>query len=379
MWLSCARIYNFDPKCRDAYGRPLALDECIRLLDFFIGFACGLLQLKPISVSGVYIPGIAAHFAISRDLSNFRMASNHECIKYILKGYEKMWTKRHPDHQKAKIPFTMILAQQAEDFLRAGSIHIPGFYTTRVDHHADMDIRRLSCALMFGIFFLLRKGEFLPHPDKQPISNHIMLRSNLRFLNDDQSEIPYGSIGKARAYWLSITIVFSKTDQTGRGRIVTHYVDTTQPRYCIVQRMEAYIASSRDLYHAAHNDPLFHIPGFATLTTGCITTLMRTTCRLLGLPDDKISAHSLRYGGATTLAAAGFPEYIIAFYGGWAPNSSAMRTYIQVTPDTVKKVSHHMSHVQASLAVQSVVNHLIASRVPVWLDMPPPRRRSRHN
>ena len=51
---------------------------------------------------------------------------------------------------------------------------------------------------------------------------------------------------------------------------------------------------------------------------------MRATCTLVRLPADKISAHSLRYGGSTTLAAAGYPEYIIAFYGGWAEGSKAM-------------------------------------------------------
>ena len=85
-------------------------------------------------------------------------------------------------------------------------------------------------------------------------------------------------------------------------------------------------------------------------------------CHLLGLPCDKVSAHSLRYGGATTLAAAGFPEYIIAFYGGWSQGSSAMRRYIKPSNDIVKKVSSHMTRPQSPRAVQAVVNQLLAHR-----------------
>ena len=190
-----------------------------------------------------------------------------------------------------------------------------------------------------------------------------MRRSHLRFMTEEQSVIPYQKIGYVRASWLTITVIFSKTDQTGRGRIVTHHIDTNNPGHCVVQRMEAYIFMSREWFGARDSDLLFHIPGFRTLTTALVTTLMRSTCRLVGLPDDHVSAHSLRYGGATTLAAAGFPEYIIAFYGGWAPDSSAMRRYIKPSNDVVRRVSLHMTRSQSSLAVQASVNQLLAHRV----------------
>ncbi len=41
----------------------------------------------------------------------------------------------------------------------------------------------------------------------------------------------------------------------------------------------------------------------------------------------KPTSHSLRYGGATMMAAAGFPQYIIAIYGGWTENSTSLRIY----------------------------------------------------
>ena len=127
--------------------------------------------------------------------------------------------------------------------------------------------------------------------------------------------------------------------------------------------MEAYILLSRDLFGAQAAHILFDIPTLSSLSSEIVTALMRRTCELLGLPCDKISAHSLRYGGATTLAAAGFPEYVIAFYGGWAQGSRAMRTYIKPTDDIVKRVSQHMSQTQSALTVHHAVNQILAGRL----------------
>jgi len=52
------------------------------------------------------------------------------------------------------------------------------------------------------------------------------------------------------------------------------------------------------------------------------------------------------------LAAAGFPEYVIANYGGWAEGSqSLVRRYTRPTTEMITKVSEHMSG-SASFAVR---------------------------
>ena len=75
--------------------------------------------------------------------------------------------------------------------------------------------------------------------------------------------------------------------------------------------------------------------------------------------------HSLRYGGATTLAAAGYPEYIIAFYSGWAEGSKAMKRYICPSNVISRTVSHQMATAECLLLVQEVVNQLMKQRAPV--------------
>ena len=77
---------------------------------------------------------------------------------------------------------------------------------------ATMERARCICALLFGIFFLLRKGEFLPKPTYGTYRNTQMRRSHLRFMTEDQSLIPYPAVGTTRASWLTVSIKFSKAD-----------------------------------------------------------------------------------------------------------------------------------------------------------------------
>ena len=123
------------------------------------------------------------------------------------------------------------------------------------------------------------------------------------------------------------------------------------------------MAVTRDLYGAKETDLLFDIPSFPRFTTEILRYAMQATCHAVGLPWERCSAHSLRYGGATTLAAAGFPDFVIAFYGGWSPNSTVMRHCIRPSDQVVHKVSHHMTRAQTAVAVQAAVNHILAFRV----------------
>ena len=363
-WTRCADFYGFSALCLSPARIPMTTQDCANSIDLYIGFECGLRQMCPKSISSVYLPGVAKFFDINRVFNNFREALNHKITQCLLDGYMRDWNKKHPKHQRLKIPFTAVLALQAERALLNGAIRISTAPPAHSPHAFHMGVMRTTCALLFGISFLLRKGEFLP---KQTSANchHIpMKKSHLLFLDENHGEIPFPTVGHRRATWLTITIAFSKTDQTGQGRIVTHHIDNAHPTHCIVQRMEAYYTLARDFFGSTESSLLFDIPSFPTLTTACITTVMRSTCRLVGLPEDKVSAHSLRYGGATTLAAAGFPEYIIAFYGGWAANSSAMRRYIKPSADVIRRVSLHMSNANTSIAVDSMVNQLLAHSVP---------------
>ena len=137
------------------------------------------------------------------------------------------------------------------------------------------------------------------------------------FYTDTDDILPYNQIGITLATSIKLTILFSKADATGKGRVLVHYRQGNDTPICVVRDTEQRIAKTRDIYHLMVEDLMWDIPSLPRLTCDTIATLMKATCDWVGLPSNKVSAHSLRYGGATTLAAAGYPEYIIAFYGGF--------------------------------------------------------------
>ena len=360
-WSRCARFFQFSDLCQEG-GSMMPVDRCVSLLELYVGYECGLRQMSPRSIASTYIPGIACTLDRMHIFSHFRSAATHPIVKYLIGGFLRIWETRHPICGQVKIPFTLTLALHAERLLASGSVSVRGLDARGHTARTTMERERVGTALWVGIFFLLRKGEFLPSCQS---SNHCPFRrSNLRFWTEERTEIPYDQVGQIPARWVSVTVVFSKADQSGRGRILHHHASLNGTGQCIVRRLESYIAVTRTSFGAKAEDALFDIPGFPTLTTETLTAVMRATCGSLGLPSSQVSAHSLRYGGATTLAAAGFPEYIIAFYGGWAPNSKSMKRYIQPTDDIIRIVSGHMSLSRNSESVQAVVNQLLAHRVP---------------
>ena len=126
-------------------------------------------------------------------------------------------------------------------------------------------------------------------------------------MDKDQGVIPYHLVGQVPAWWLSITVEFSKADQMGHGRILMHHVQIERPTECVVCRMQEYISITRDIYQTGEHTRLFDITSFPAFTAITLVHLMRATCGQIGVPADKVSAHSLRYGWATTMSQAGFP------------------------------------------------------------------------
>jgi hypothetical protein len=112
----------------------------------------------------------------------------------------------------------------------------------------------------------------------------------------------------------------------GFGRRPWH-ISQEDPRkkdVCIVQILEGWIAMTRDEYGTRVEDELYAAPGSEKVTAYRLHQIMRDAVRAYA-GDVSIgriaTSHSLRYGGATMMAAAGFPQYLIAHYGGWTADS----------------------------------------------------------
>ena len=363
-WLRCADFYCMDPRFLDPTGNMMSVQQCIHMLRLYVGFECGLRHISPVSIRTTYLPGIAKTLEIMGVFNNFRVAVNHMVFKLLLDGYTRQWEKIHPASSRTKIPYTLNFVSECGRLMANGSLQIHGHPTYGQSPAASMNRLRVEASQAFGVCYLMRKSEFLPTTETPNGHGVAMRRSHLRFQDINQQEIPYHLVGKVEAFWLGVSVEFSKADQAGHGRVLVHAKQEDGSTPCIVTQMQSYIGASRDLYGATQEDMLFYVPSLPKYTTDVFTAFMKATCTLIGIPAERISAHSVRYGGATTLAAAGFPDYVIAYYGGWTPDSTAMRRYIRPTNDMVRMVSKQMSRSQHGMPVQSVVNQLKAYITP---------------
>lgn len=99
----------------------------------------------------------------------------------------------------------------------------------------------------------------------------------------------------------------------------------------VVQRSESADPQRCFLSYIASRDKLFPFNSFLWLcNNGSIPTRKWFISRLRGFFPDSISGHSLRAGGATSLAASGVPADRIQAMGRWS--SDSFRIYIRKNP-----------------------------------------------
>lgn len=85
--------------------------------------------------------------------------------------------------------------------------------------------------------------------------------------------------------------------------------------YDIVSVLYEYVRAVRP----ARGKPFFHIPSLLwSLTPAHYNQRLRVVAVKHGLDPDRVHSHSVRIGGATVLAAAQVPDYVIMAMGGWA-------------------------------------------------------------
>jgi hypothetical protein len=58
------------------------------------------------------------------------------------------------------------------------------------------------------------------------------------------------------------------------------------------------------------------------------------------------------------MASAGFPEFIIAQYGGWVEGSESLKVYIRPTRETIDRVSRHMASGGNATAEAELLMHV---------------------
>ena len=166
-WRSWSRYCEFFGKsimCEDAGYAPMPFHDIITQIQNYIHFECAIRQMQPDSIKNVYLAGIADYFDRCCVVNRFREASNHNCVQLVLTSYSRSWKKKHPDASKVKIAFGLSYAVHAERMIQSGTLKVGGCVCSdRTNLISYMIGVRVITALWLGIFFLLRKNEFLPH------------------------------------------------------------------------------------------------------------------------------------------------------------------------------------------------------------------------
>ena len=301
--------------------------ETTNIVIAYIGFEIGLRGMNPNSIKTSYLSSISNCFVL-HDINNyFDVAHKSKVVKMVMDGYTRIFYKMNPLSGQKKLAFTIELVRIFRESLGM-----------------DVSLKSLGIelAMKFGIFFLLRKSEYLPSSRKIAVNQSKGIKwENIKFFDYNGKNVPLHQVTVSESHIKTITIdiEFSKTDQYGAGRLVSHVRNDSG--CCIVEDIVKWWIALSDHLNYTNKDYLFSkFDGTPIIIDSDVADAMKKTVASLGWKDDKVSAHSLRYGGATMLAAAGLPQYVIEYFGGWAQDSQALaKLYTKLGSEAVGRVS----------------------------------------
>ena len=124
----------------------------------------------------------------------------------------KIWARQHSPSNSVKVSFTTALAQQTLELLQLGHITVHGKYVNHDSMLCCIVRCRIHAALMFGIFFVLRKIEYLATQDPPSFATggRVLRHQMLAFYDPNNVKIQYAKVGQVKACSTHLVIQFSK-------------------------------------------------------------------------------------------------------------------------------------------------------------------------
>jgi len=301
--------------------------QCACILAAYVSYEIVVRGLSPDSISKVYLCYITRFMSVEIGNPHFKAArTNSLRFQLILRGLKRVYFSIHPKNESRKLAIT-------PDFIDQMDLALP-----QVSTFSEAILRRIwRLAFRMGIFFLMRRSEYLPSKRSNGAS-----WEHIAFYDNDGNLLSRSHLHIGQASSVVNRIPFSKTDPHGKGRILAHF---RQPsgESCIVTDLEWWAIFSRDVLHQYSDSYIFFVDGRSIIKSKELVSILRKIAAHLDIKSHAITLHSLRYGGATLLAMAGLPQYLIEHYGGWAPDSGSLRVYVQMGGASVQTVSRAMS------------------------------------
>ena len=179
-------------------------------------------------------------------------------------------------------------------------------------------------ALLLGFTMLTRASNYLPiasakyHLDAEHLSFTVAPLPGSGGLPFEVTADLLGDIPLSRITRASAFLARSKTDVMGKGKRIPFIRREVHPPNCvydIVTILYQYVVATRPV----RGKPFFYIHELCySLTPALYNLRLRTVAAKHGLDPARVHSHSVRIGGATVLAAAQVPDYVIMAMGGWA-------------------------------------------------------------
>ena len=254
------------------------------------------------------------------------------------------------DIRQNAMPFLCLLTKGLKRRCGADNRKVPVTIEQMLEiHDHDLDMSSYNgmitfLAVLVAFFFLLRCSEYL-RKGRVIDSQKCVRQKDVKCLVKGQKvNCPVG----VKSSEFALHHNFDKVDFLGQGSDDNIGTCDYDSRLCIpslVDRLR--VKNPHWLVESRQDDYLFQLDDGNLIEKTVITRLLRTAALRSGLDPSVMDTHSLRAGGCTAMADAGFPEHEIQRRGRWA--SACWKIYCWGTRALGSDVANRMAQASSDL------------------------------
>lgn len=305
-WCNFAKLFQFDPFLRHFPPQELIVSSHVSTAVTFIAHCFFVRRLAPATIT-TYLAGVGFYFRLAGLDTSFLNSASVDMAK---SGASLLARRETTTGQSSTLPCSldMILAYQRS---------VPVGYER---------YQAIVTGLLLGFSMLLRVSEYVALPN----SNHHFRSQDVVFSYIDGSTRASHSV--LADDWPQITKVTflvrsAKNDIHGHGNKMIFARRSLDSKNAVCLCKVAFDWAVRA--QLLQGDAFLSYRQQWLVTYSDINHAVKSAATLAGLPQARFSSHSLRYGGASALAAAGMSHHGIQLYGRW--HSTAFLQYLKMS------------------------------------------------
>jgi len=309
-WLKNAAIMGVDPLLRSppAWWKPLscAYPFQVAMVMVFLSHLAFEKHLAP-STCNTYMSGV--RFNLINCGTEMGFLEKSQPIRSLRAGILLEWRSKHAKADSKRLPFTVDMILMTRRLFDDGS-----------------PIGEAICmAAELGFCCIMRVSEYI----FVPWANHHLracdvifwVMRNRTLVRILSSAVVSDKVAFSEVHLVSIHIRDSKNDIESEGHVITF--EATHAHFTVAPDRPQAFDLVRHLFDWARRaqpgplDPFLSFRGEWALPYAFINTACKCVAAEFGLPIHLVSSHSIRIGGASTMAAAMQPDFMIKLLGRW--------------------------------------------------------------